>query len=70
MPKSTLSIWSFGNPVTRVRLFPRAGGVLRGAWSYREANKTRPEAGRFSPKPGVDTLVDDNLSMRGSDHSA
>lgn len=35
-----------------------------GAWSHREAD-TRPEAGLFSPKPGVTTLVDDNLSVRG-----
>lgn len=38
------------------------------AWSHREAD-TRPEAGRFSRKPGVTPLVDDNLSVRGLGHS-
>lgn len=67
MPWSTLSVWSFGNPVSHpCQTFSMSWWC--GAWSHREAD-TRPEAGLFSPKPGVTPLVDDNLSVRGLGHS-
>lgn len=58
---STLSVWSFGSPVSDF-FHGRADGVVH---CRTGGPSTRPEAGLLSPKPGVGPLVDDNLLVRG-----
>lgn len=48
-----LSIWSFWQPATSVRLFH---DLVVWYVVAHEGRYTRPEAGLFSPKPGVGPL--------------